>query len=107
MGTLLYMAPETIQGLSQSPRIDIFSLGVVAYEALTGGNPFAAPTTHEIVESILNRYPPVSDLNPAISPEISMVIERSMAKEAESRFQSAEEFAEALESAARGYPRQT
>src|SRR6185503_6588794 len=67
-GTLVYMALEQIEMKPLSALSDIFSLGVVAYEALTLRRPFQARTQSEMVEAILRQVPPpVSDFNPAIS----------------------------------------
>ena len=96
-GTLAYMAPEQIEMKPLSALSDIFSLGVVAYEALTLRRPFQARTQSEMVEAILRQVPPpVSDFNPAISQAVSRVIHKALAKQPWHRFASAREFAEIL-----------
>src|SRR5579864_4166324 len=66
-GTLLYMAPEQIEMKPASPSSDIFALGVVAYETLTGRRPFGFSTEQEIIEAILHYIPPpASEVNPSI-----------------------------------------
>jgi len=96
-GTLAYMAPEQIEMKPLSALSDIFSLGVVAYEALTLRRPFQARTQSEMVEAILRQIPPpVSDFNPAISQAVSRVIHKALAKQPWHRFASAREFAEIL-----------
>lgn len=96
-GTLAYMAPEQIEMKPLSALSDVFSLGVVAYEALTLRRPFQARTQSEMVEAILRQIPPpVSDFNPAISQAISRVIHKALAKQPWHRFASAREFAEIL-----------
>jgi len=96
-GTLAYMAPEQIEMKPLSALSDVFSLGVVAYEALTLRRPFQARTQSEMVEAILHQIPPpVSDFNPAISQAVSRVIHKALAKQPWHRFASAREFAEIL-----------
>jgi serine/threonine-protein kinase len=93
LGTPLYMSPE--QTLSRSelgPTSDIFSVGVVIYELLTGQKPFAAPTIEEIVELVRNLAPPaVHELNPDIPLRLSGIIQRMMQKAPGDRHQSAHE----------------
>jgi serine/threonine protein kinase len=104
-GTLLYMAPEQIEMKPPSPLSDIFSLGVVFYETFTRRRPFERPTTGEIAQAILQASPPpVCDLNPAVSPALSRVIHKAMAKQPWHRFSSAREFAETLQKAQRNEP---
>src|SRR4030095_11974751 len=57
-GTLLYMSPEQIEMKPLSPLSDLFSLGVVCYETLTGRRPFERGTPNEIIQAILNQVPP-------------------------------------------------
>ena len=97
-GTLMYMAPEAVQSLGVSPQSDIYSLGVVAYEALTRRQPFRAPSTEAIVHAIrTNMPPPASDINPAVSPLVSQVVHKAMAKHPGNRYDSARLFAETLQ----------
>ncbi len=104
-GTLLYMAPEQIEMKPPSALSDIFSLGVVFYETFTRRRPFERPTTGEIAQAILQQIPPpVSDLNPAVSPALSRVIHKAMAKQPWHRFSSARELAETLQKAQRNEP---
>ena len=102
-GTLLYMSPEQIQIKPLSAASDIFSLSVVCYEALTGRHPFQRTRADEVVEAILNQIPPpASEVNSAISPAISRVVHKGMAKQSWHRFASAREFGDALSKAMRG-----
>jgi serine/threonine-protein kinase len=88
-----------------SPLSDIFSLGVVFYETLTGRRPFDFPTEQETANAILHVVPPaVSDLNPAVSQMVSRVIHKAMAKQPWNRFSTAREFAETLLKAHRNEP---
>jgi eukaryotic-like serine/threonine-protein kinase len=93
LGTPLYMSPE--QTLSRSelgPTSDIFSVGVVIYELLTGQKPFAAPTIEEIIELVRNLAPPaVHELNPDMPLRLSGIIQRMMQKAPGDRHQSVHE----------------
>ena len=104
-GTLLYMAPEQIQYKPVSAQSDIFSLGVVCYEALTRRQPFRGTTEEEIVNAILKHIPPpASEINPAVSQTISRVVHKAMAKQPWNRFDSAREFGDTLRKALRNQP---
>jgi eukaryotic-like serine/threonine-protein kinase len=104
-GTLLYMAPELIQGKPPSPASDIFALGVLAFELFTRRRPFERSTEQQIVEAILHESPPpASDIDPNVNAAISRVIHKSMAKQPWHRFSNAREFADCLEKAHRGEP---
>ena len=104
-GTLPYMAPEQLEMKPASPLSDIFSLGVVFYETLTGRRPFDYPTEQETANAILHVVPPaVSDLNPAVNQMVSRVIHKAMAKQPWNRFSTAKEFAETLLKAHRNEP---
>lgn len=104
-GTLLYMAPEQIQFKPVSPQSDLFSLGVVCYEALTRRQPFRGTNEEEIVNAILKSIPPpASEINPAVNQTVSRVIHKAMAKQAWNRFDSAREFGESLQKALRNEP---
>lgn len=93
LGTPLYMSPEqTLSRRELGPASDIFSLGVVIYELLTGQKPFAAPTVEEIVERVRDLAPPaVHELNPDIPFRLSAIIQRMMQKVPGDRHQSAHE----------------
>ena len=104
-GTLLYMSPEQIQMKPLSAASDIFSLSVVCYEALTSKHPFQRTRVDEIADAILNQIPPAaSELNPAVSPGVSRVVHKGMAKQAWHRFTTAREFGDTLSKALRGEP---
>jgi predicted Ser/Thr protein kinase len=106
-GTLFHMAPEQIRLRAPSALSDVFSVGVVAWECLTGRRPFEGVTEEEVARAILECVPPpASDLNPEVNLLVGRVIHKSMAKEPRHRFGSAREFGEALQSAARGEPLQ-
>jgi hypothetical protein len=98
-GTLPYMAPEQVAGEVQliDGRTDIYALGVVLYELLTGNHPFQARTPTALREQILFRQPkPPSTLNPAIPKELERICLRCLAKHPADRFSSAHDLAEAL-----------
>jgi eukaryotic-like serine/threonine-protein kinase len=104
-GTLLYMSPEQIEMKPLSALSDMFSLSVVAYEALTGRHPFHRARADEIVEAIRRQIPPpASDLNPAVSQSIGRVVHKGMAKQPWHRFSSVREFSDALNKALRNEP---
>src|SRR5579872_3136449 len=104
-GTLLYMAPEQIQFKPVSPQSDIFSLGVVCYEALTRRQPFRGSSEEEITTAILKTIPPAaSEINPAVNQLISRVAHKAMAKQLWHRFDNARDFGDALQKALRNQP---
>jgi serine/threonine protein kinase/cytochrome c-type biogenesis protein CcmH/NrfG len=104
-GTLLYMAPEQVQFKPVSAQSDLFSLGVVCYEALTRRQPFRGTSEEDIVNAILKSIPPpASEINPAVNHTISRVIHKAMAKRPWNRFDSAREFGDSLQRALRNEP---
>jgi serine/threonine protein kinase len=104
-GTLDYMAPEQLQLKASTPQSDIFSLGVVTYEALTGQRPFAEFSGSELIEAIRNHIArPAGDLNPNVNQLLSRTVHKAMAKQPFHRFTSAREFADTLQKAVRNQP---
>ena len=104
-GTLDYMAPEQLQLKPSTPQSDIFSLGVVTYEALTGQRPFAEFSGSELIEAIRNHIArPAGDLNPNVNQLLSRTVHKAMAKQPFHRFASAREFADTLQKAVRNQP---
>lgn len=98
MGTSGYMSPEQACGKAVDARSDLFSLGVLLYEMLTGRNPFAGPSIIETLSAILKDRPaPVSTLNPSVPAPVARVVDRLLAKSPAQRFASATEFLEALD----------
>ena len=102
-GTYQYMSPEQVQMKEITPSSDVFSLGIVLYEALSLRKPFARNTAEETMQAVCKfNPPPVSEINPAVSDTVSRVIHKSLAKLPMHRFSSARELAEALNQANRG-----
>ena len=100
MGTVGYMSPEQVSGKPADHRADIFSLGTIMYEAVTGKRAFQKPTAVETMNAILNEDPPtVSQCAPSIPLALQKVIHRCLDKLPEQRFQSASDLAFALEAA--------
>ena len=94
-GTPYSMAPEQVRGGVTDARTDIWALGVLLYELVTGAKPFAAPTTPELFSSILRDAPaPLPDVTPVA---LTSVIERCLEKDSRRRYQHAGEVGAALE----------
>lgn len=92
MGSAHYLAPETAQGHEPGPGIDIYSLGIVFYELLTGDVPFKGKTPTEIALQHLRKpLPGVRSYNPDIPQSVENIVLRAAAKDPEERYQSAEE----------------
>jgi non-specific serine/threonine protein kinase len=103
LGTLSYMAPEQALGQVIDGRADLFSLGVVLYEMLTGTLPFGGLTHGEMLEQILHfDPPPPSGRRSGLGPAIDAAVMRALEKDRSRRFQSATEFREALDAALTG-----
>jgi serine/threonine-protein kinase len=97
IGTPSYMSPEQIKGKQVDGRADIFALGVILYELVTGEKPFPGQNITTVIYKIVNEEPvPPRQLDPAIHPGLSAIITRALAKEPPARFQSCAEMLEAL-----------
>jgi serine/threonine protein kinase len=98
LGTVGYMAPEQVRGQSADDRADLFALGAILYELLTGKRAFHKPTSAETMSAILNEEPPsASQITPGIPPALQRVVQRCLEKNPEQRFHSASDLAFALE----------
>jgi beta-lactam-binding protein with PASTA domain/predicted Ser/Thr protein kinase len=92
VGTAQYLSPEQARGAPVDQRSDIYSVGIVLYELLTGQLPFTGETPLEIAMKHLSEIPkPPSSLRPEISPDLDMVVLRALAKDPDERFDSAED----------------
>ncbi|MGB9454753.1 MAG: protein kinase [Bryobacteraceae bacterium] len=98
MGTVGYMSPEQVTGSPAGPQSDIFSLGIILYEMLTGKLAFERTTSVETMSAILREEPP--DLPVTVPPPVAQIVTRCLEKEPTRRFQSAADLAFALRGAA-------
>jgi serine/threonine-protein kinase len=100
-GTPEYMSPEQAEGLKEpDARSDVYSLGVVVYEMVTGKVPFSGTTPLSIMRGHADKPPPLpSKVNPDVSPAVEAVLLKALAKKREARYQSAGEMVEALQQA--------
>lgn len=97
VGTFRYMAPEQILGEKLDTRTDLYSLGVILYELLSGRPPFEAKTPYELWQKVLETEPaPIQSLNARSDRVLSRVAHRLIRKEPDDRYQTAEEVYEAL-----------
>ena len=97
VGTFRYMAPEHILGETLDARTDLYSLGVILYELISGCPPFDAVTPYAVCQKILEtEATPLKKLNPYADPQLIRVAHRLIRKESDQRYQTAEEVYEAL-----------
>ncbi len=102
MGSPAYMSPEQVEGKNLGPHCDVYSLGVVFYELLTGQTPYQG-TVVSVIGQILAANPKAPiELRPDISPECSAVCLKAMASKTTDRFQSMAEYAQALDAFIKG-----
>jgi len=100
VGTPEYMSPEQCRGVEVDARADIYALGVMLYEMLTGRTPFVADNFTALAHSHIYEYPPPpSSLNPHVSPAVQSVVMKALEKDPAKRFQKATEMAIALDQA--------
>ncbi len=97
VGSPVYMSPEQMRGAAVDGRADQFSLGVVAYELLTGAKPFTGDTLPAILQKILFEQPvPAHVMNPELGEGVSQALSRALQKEPDARFANCSEFAAEL-----------
>jgi serine/threonine-protein kinase len=94
LGTPYYMSPEQAKGSrAVDPRSDLYAVGVILYECITGQVPFSAETFNELIfRIVLESPPPVESFVPSLDPAFTAIIHKAMAREAGERFQTADEF---------------
>ncbi|MEQ1526286.1 MAG: serine/threonine-protein kinase [Gallionella sp.] len=106
LGSPKYMSPEQVMGKFTDQRSDIFSLGVMLYEMLTGQAPFVGDNVNAIMYQTLNTIPaPPNTLNPAVPQMVNFIVAKALTKGLEDRYQEAKDFAEDLRSCRDMLPR--
>jgi class 3 adenylate cyclase len=100
LGTPSYMSPEQARGGRVDRRSDLFSLGAILYELITGEKPFSGNTPTAIIYKILNEEPiPVRVVEPAVHPALDRIVRKALAKNPFERYQDAQEFRQDIKSA--------
>ncbi|MHB8876965.1 MAG: serine/threonine protein kinase [Myxococcaceae bacterium] len=97
-GKYAYMAPEQLTGATVDGRTDVYSMGVVLYELMTGSRPYSAPTEPSLINTILTTRPtPPRERNPELPAVLGDIIMTAMEKDPSARYATAEDMAQALE----------
>jgi hypothetical protein len=105
LGTAGYLAPEQLSGRPLDPRTDLFSLGVMVYEMVTGARPFSGPNLSNVIYQILNQDPvPPRQRNAACPERLETAILKALAKEPADRYGSVREFASELKAVLASLP---
>ncbi|MEK6211302.1 MAG: serine/threonine-protein kinase [Pseudomonadota bacterium] len=100
LGSPKYMSPEQVSGKRADTRSDIFSLGVVIYEMLTGTSPFVADNIHGVMYQTMNFNPPApKTLNPDLPEVLNFIVAKALAKNLDDRYQKAKDLAHDLREA--------
>jgi beta-lactam-binding protein with PASTA domain/tRNA A-37 threonylcarbamoyl transferase component Bud32 len=101
MGTAQYLSPEQAQGHAVTAASDLYSIGVIVYEMLAGRLPFDGDTAVSVALKHLSQPPPpLSQIRPGLHPALEAAVMRALAKDPAHRYESADQFADALEAAA-------
>jgi eukaryotic-like serine/threonine-protein kinase len=97
LGSIYYMSPEQVNAERTDGRSDVYAVGVTLYEMITGRRPIQGPNQFAVMTAHLTRIPtPPIELRPDIHPELSKIILKSLEKDPAARFQTAEEFRQAI-----------
>jgi serine/threonine protein kinase len=105
LGTPAYMSPEAVQGQRVDGRADIYSLGIVCYEMLTGRVPYTGDTPLSVIMKQVNEpLPPLREMQPDLPEPVVAIIEQALQKDVNQRFQSADEFLLAIRGVRAGAP---
>jgi serine/threonine protein kinase len=92
MGTISYMSPEQARGLEVDARTDVWSLGAVIYEMVTGRPPFEGTTMSDVLASLLDREPPpLARYSPGVPADLERIIRKALAKDRDERYQTAKD----------------
>jgi serine/threonine-protein kinase len=103
LGSPHYMSPEQITGLRVDTRADLYSIGVILYELLTGRKPLTGKTFQAMLYAVTSAIPePPTHIRPELPPVFDILMEKALAKRPDDRFQTAADFIDALEKAVRG-----
>jgi eukaryotic-like serine/threonine-protein kinase len=96
-GKFSYLSPEAASGLEVDHRADVFAVGIIMWELLTGRRLFYGDTDYQTVELVRQaRVPSIAALNPEVEPELEEVVRKSLAKDADDRYASANDLGDAL-----------
>ena len=89
-GKMSYLSPEAARGEEVDRRADIFAVGILLYELLTGKRLFYGETDYQTVELVRNaKIPPIKPQNPQVEPELEDIVRKALAKRKEDRYQTA------------------
>jgi serine/threonine protein kinase len=102
-GTPLYMSPEQVSGMPADSRTDLWSLGVVLYEMLTGTQPFRGGTVLALMRAVVQDQPaPLNEVRPGLPAEVMSIVSRALEKDPAKRYQSAAEMGKNISAALAG-----